>query len=256
MALRHLLLIIYYVIWYLGLDAVPAFALSCRSLEDRYVLACNEARCEPRFRARDVPSHRFRPCMRHLVLEPVPTWAVPAIEQVLRTRMEQLPVGVVEVVVEYRPLSAGVSENEAWLRDALYAPGTRLRVRTAEEGEAKLRESLEQRSSDERWASRRTWALDVVVVLLISFTSLAPCVLFVRRVWKVTRRKQLRLLVSALARDTLLFIFGVFASATQLLPMAVLAVPLSVLIALVEIVVFSVACYRGRDIAKAHRLST
>ena len=250
MALRHLLLIIYYLIWHVCLDAVPAFALSCRSLEDRYVLACSEARCEPRFRARDVPSHRFRPCKRHLVLEPVPTWAVPAIEQVLRTRMEQLPVGVVEVVV------AGVSENEAWLRDALYAPGTRLRVRTAEEGEAKLRESLEQRSSDERWASRQTWAIDVVVVLLISVILFASCVWFVLRVWSIKRREQIRLLASVLALDTLLFILGVFASAIQLLSMAVLAVPLSVLIALVEIVVFSVARYRGRVAAEVHRLST
>ena len=256
MALRHLLLVIYYLIWHLGLDAVPAFALSCRSLEDRYVLACSEARCEPRFRARDVPSHRFRPCMRHLVLEPVPTWAVPAIEQVLRTRIEQLPVGVVEVVVEYRPLLAGVSENEAWLRAALYAPGTRLRIRTAEEGEAKLRESLEQRSSDERWASRQRWAIDVVVVLLISVILFASCVWFVRRVWSIKRREQIRLLASVLALDTLLFILGVFASAIQLLSMAVLAVPLSVLIALVEIVVFSVARYRGRVAAEVHRLST
>jgi hypothetical protein len=81
--------------------------MRCRPLEDRYVLACREAGCEPRFRARDVPSHHFRSCSRRLVLEEFPKSAVPLIEQAMLAQVERPLLGTVEVVVEYRPLLVG-----------------------------------------------------------------------------------------------------------------------------------------------------
>jgi len=226
------------------LDAVPAAAMSCRPLEDRYVLACGEAGCEPRFRARDVPSRRFGLCERRVVLESVPRWAMAPIEEVLRTRGER-PRGVVEVVVEYRPLLVGLSEDEAWLRRALQTRWTRLTIRAAIEGETALRAALERRSVDELWAARKAWAVDVISVSVVTFALLWSYVWFVRRIVGLGRRAQLRLLAGVLAGDGLVLLLGASAAAISRVPVGLVAALLSVLVALVEIATCAVTVYRA-----------
>src|SRR5438093_8586964 len=65
MGVRQTALILY-LISELAVAIVPAYAVSCRWLEDRYVFVCGEARCAPRFRAREVLSHGSSICARRL----------------------------------------------------------------------------------------------------------------------------------------------------------------------------------------------
>ena len=160
--------------------------------------------------------------------------------------MEHPPVGTVELVLAYRPLLGGVAGDETWLRSALYSPRNRLQIRIVPEGEAALRAALGRRSADELWASRRAWATDSLIVLVVGGTLLWSYVWFVRRLSKARRPVQLRLLAKVLALDALLFVLGVVASEAHLIRVAVLAVLLVPLAAVVEVATFGVAWYRGR----------
>jgi len=179
------------------------------------------------------------------VLEEFPSWAVAPIEEALLTQTERPLLGTVEVVLQYRPLLVGLPAAEPWLRRALQARETRLTIRRAVEGEAALRAALEQRSADELWAARKVWGLDVLGVSVVTFTLLWSCAWFIRRVAGLTRRAQLRLLLGALAVDTLIFVLGGLAGATSSAPVALVATLLSMLVALVESVTCAVTLYRG-----------
>jgi hypothetical protein len=223
----------------LGFEAAPVAALSCRPLEDRYVLTCREAGCEARFRARDVPSYRFRPCARHIVLEDVPRWAAPAIEEIVRRQGGAPPLGTVEVVLEGLVTAP---DGDAWLPAAL---GTRARVRSVSEGETALRHVLEQRGADALWQSRRAWATDVFGGLLVSVILIWPCVRFMKQVWRVTRRAQVLLFMTVFGLNTLVFLGSVAVSSMHLSPVALVAAPLALVVALIELIAWALALYRG-----------
>ena len=223
----------------LGLEATPVAAMSCRPLEDRYVLTCREAGCEPRFRARDVPSYRFRPCARHIVLEEFPRSAVPVIEAIVRHQGGQPPLGTVEVVLD--PRDAAPDEDGS-LRAALV---TRARVRRASEGETALRQALEQRGADALWESRRAWATDVVSVILVSVILIWPCVRFTKQVSRLTRRAQLLSLTTVFGLNLLVFLGSVAVSLLHLSPVALVAGPLALVVTIIEVTAWAVALYRS-----------
>jgi hypothetical protein len=251
MGVRQTALILY-LISELAVAVVPAYAVSCRWLEDRYVFVCGEARCAPRFRAREVLSHGSSICARRLVIEEFPDWAVSPTVEVLRLQRKP-PVGTLEVVLQHRPWS-DAPENEAWLRAALQSPRSDMQIRIALEGEPALRTALQKRSMDELWASRQAWVIDALIITMISVVLIGSYGWFVRRVRRSARRTHLRLLGGALAVDTLLFLLGAVALVTVGdRPMATgLAAPLAIVAAVIEVATFAVARVRGWGVRSPH----
>jgi len=181
-------------------------------------------------------------CERRLVIEQFPDWAHSLIQQVLSARSDQPPLGAVEVVLEHR-IYVPSPENEAALREALEAPRRLVGIRVAPEGEVALRRTLERRSVDELWASRRAWAVDALIVPIISAVLLGSCAWFVRRMRQTKRPEQLRLLGIVLTLDTL-FIVAAVSPIGWLERIVGLAAALAVLLALIEVGIFAVARIR------------
>ena len=251
---RHALVVLS-LITHMALSAASAYATTCRWLQDRYVFACSEESCVPRFRVREVRSEGFSfdPCARPFVIEQFPDWAVSPIQDALLAKVSRPRLGAVEVVLERR-FHLDAPQNEEALRDELRSPRTQLQIRLAPEGDVALRAAFERRSVDELWASRRAWVLHVLVVSVIGAILFGSCAWFVRRLRRTPRPRQLRLLGIVLALDTFLFILGgssigtflfIFGSVALVVPVAttveLAAIPLSVLVAVIELATFAVA---------------
>jgi hypothetical protein len=237
---RHALVVLS-LITHMVLSAASAYATSCRPLQDRYVFACSEASCVPRFRAREALSSQrfsFAPCARRLLIEEFPDWAVSPIQDALHAKIERPRLGAVEVVLERR-FHLDAPQNEAALREELQSPRTQLQIRLAPEGEVALRAAFERRSVDELWASRRTLVMRALAVSVIGAILFGSCAWFVRRLRRTPRPRQLRLLGIVLALDTFLFVVALDVPVAKTIGLA--AVPLSALVAVIDLATFAVA---------------
>ncbi len=252
---RRQTLVVLSLIAHLVLAAAPAYALTCRPLEDRYVFTCSEAGCAPRFRARQVQSHGFgfALCARRLVIEQFPDWAVSPIQDALRAKIDRPPLGPVEVVLEHR-IYVPAPQNDAALREALQSPRSHVQIRLAPEGQVALRAALARRSVDELWASRRAWAMDALIVSVVGAILLGSYAWFVKRMRQTQGPGQVRLLGIVLAFDTFLFIIGGAALTVPLVPtIGLAATPLALLVAVVQLATFAVARIRRWGVPDRHR---
>ena len=138
--------------------------------------------------------------------------------------------------------------------EALEAPRrlVRIRVRVAPGAELAVRRTLERQSVDELRASRLAWAVDALIVPIISVILLGSCGWFVRRMRQTKRPEQLRLLGIVLALDAL-FIVAAFLPIGWLDGIVVLAAAVAVLLALIEIGIFAIARSRRWGVPDRHR---